>query len=114
MPLAPVGKPFISKKQRRELKELCDATTPGPWKVRSDGGRRDAVRGRISKDSDDLDIDPVCQIIRESIWGNEDDIFLMAASREAIPKLLSEIDRLEGKLARRERTVRPHERRARA
>src|SRR5688572_4830703 len=89
------GKPRISTNERRELRSLVDACTPGPWRVLRDQAQREAVRGKTADANDDFDIDPVCQILAETVWGNHDDLFLMAAAREAIPKLLDEIERLE-------------------
>ena len=89
--------PEISTKERQELRSLVDACTPGPWRVLRDQAQREAVRGKTSDANDDFDIDPVCQITAETVWGNHDDLFLMAAAREAIPKLLDEIERLERK-----------------
>ncbi|HEX7677778.1 MAG TPA: hypothetical protein VF713_06625, partial [Thermoanaerobaculia bacterium] len=60
-----------------------------------DQAQREAISGKTSDADDDFDIDPVCQIATETVWGNHDDLFLMAAAREAIPKLLDEIERLE-------------------
>src|SRR5688572_11474117 len=89
------GKPRISTKERQELRSLVDACTPGPWRVLRDQAQREAIRGKTADANDDFDIDPVCQITAETMWGNHDDLFLMAAAREAIPKLLDEIERLE-------------------
>lgn len=88
-------KPRISAEERENLRSLANACTAGPWRVLRDQASREAVRGRTSDAEDDFDIDPVCQIIAEQVWGHHDDLFLMAASREAIPKLLDEIERLE-------------------
>lgn len=89
------GKPHVSEQERQELRSLVEACTPGPWRVLRDQATRGAVRGRTADAQDDFDIDPVCQILTETVWGNHDDLFLMAAAREAIPKLLDEIERLE-------------------
>lgn len=93
-------RPLISKRERQELEELCDACTPGPWRLLRDGGEFEAVRGETSDADDDFDVDPVCQILAETVWGKHEDLFLMAAAREAIPKLLREIERLERQLAK--------------
>lgn len=92
----PIGKPRISNEERQELRSLVDACTPGPWRVLRDQAQREAIRGQTADADDDFDIDPVCQILADTVWGNHDDLFLMAAAREAIPKLLDEIERLEG------------------
>lgn len=88
----------LSESERQELRSLAEACTPGPWRVLRDQASKEAIRGATSDVDDDFDIDPVCQIVAEAIWGNHDDLFLMAAAREAIPRLLDEIESLESEL----------------
>src|SRR5688572_13338966 len=93
MPRKSARKAFITQAERDRLSKLAESRTAGPWRLLMDQGTREAVLGQ--KATDDYDIDPVCQIVAETVWGKPEDLFLMAAAREAIPKLIAEIESLE-------------------
>lgn len=63
------GKPGISREEREELRALCDSCTPAPWRVLRDQATREAVRGQTADAADDFDVDPVCQISAQTVWG---------------------------------------------
>lgn len=68
-----------------ELEQLCAKATPGPWTV-SKGGYN------------------VLEVYCECCAKSEDDARFIAASRDALPQLISEVRSLQGRVVELEKT----------
>ncbi len=74
--------------QLEELKKLCAAATPGPWRSESYGGETGCVSEIYTiATGDDGD--------RENAMTKETASFI-AAARTAVPELIAEVERLRG------------------
>lgn len=82
---------MITEEQLKHWKELCEKATPVPWNYTYDGS------GDYSIGAGDPQID--CAIGMYSRRHNTiDNIAFIAAAREAMPKLIEEVERLKGEL----------------
>ena len=88
----------MTKEEIEKAKALCDAATDGPWKsgiqIRKDKiyQRKSTYWNILSLDSRGL---PKFSICGDS---SEDDTEFIAASRELVPKLISEVEKLQGQV----------------
>lgn len=84
---------MLTEDELKQLRELCDAATDGPWWV-SDDGLNDVWNGE-EEFAENL-IAPGCvrhgEAPSERIRADQD---FIAAARTALPQLLDEIDRLK-------------------
>ncbi len=93
---APHGEP-LSRDARTRLRELADKAAEGPWSVGNDldieAGICPIANVRTSSDFPCIEPDECEEFDREQ----EANAAFIAASREAVPDLLDEIERLEAK-----------------
>lgn len=76
----------------KELRELCDKVTPGPWYEYANQGHVFSIQT--------LNGSGGCILPRSGYeWIRVDDAKFIAASRTAIPELLDEIERLQRELS---------------
>lgn len=94
----------MTPEQRRELRELAEKATPGPWEIwTSNSFRRITgapINSRVARDGGVLSA-IVCRDGHPDLDGqNRDaDLAFIAASRTAVPELLDENDALRAELA---------------
>ena len=81
--------------EREKLRALCDAATPGPWKARH------RAFGLTAEDDEcsglGLVVDGPPEAWNRGQYARGADARFIAAAREALPRLLDELERVEGK-----------------
>lgn len=76
----------------RKWKELCEAATPGPWEATFVFGSPDFPIAVVTADAKS---DTIVGILQGDCSERpSDDIRFIAASREAVPALIAEVERL--------------------
>lgn len=67
-----------------EIKARCEAATPGPWETEGAKLNRAVIGGKVK----------LLNWVGDSLFYSKDDFAFIAAAREDIPFLLSEVDKL--------------------
>lgn len=96
----------LTPAEMAELRRLHEAGTPGEWRANKAvtwcGGTRRVVEHYVHRDGDDVSI---AAEIADPVTGemSEDNARLVAAARNAIPRLLDLVEQLRAELAKTER-----------
>lgn len=84
----------MTRDERKRLRELCEAATPGPWTWWTSCSFRRLSSGATGRDGDVLHgakhHDGVCDVV-----GRDEDRAFIAEARTALPALLDALDRVD-------------------
>lgn len=83
----------ITSDELREWRELCERATPGPWAFTASAG--DVFETLCTEDEDETPVLIGSEIGDGQCWFNWE---FIATAREALPRCLAEIERLQAKV----------------
>lgn len=96
-----VALPPLTADERTELARLAEAATPGPWWI--DAGGPDESSSLVGADNHEI-----ASLPYYSPYRREPDERFIAAARDAVPRLLADLARVEGELTKLRRSFAGH------